>query len=1072
MKALLAIGWTCAIVLTCALPTFAGPGEASPAGIEFYEKKIRPLLSAHCYPCHSQSTKQKGGLTLDSRAGMLKGGDSGPALTPGEPEKSRLINLVRYGGDIKMPPKSKLSDEAIADLVAWIRMGAPCPNDASPGTIANAPKPFDLKERSKHWSLQSLRPGALPEIRHTEWVRNTLDRFILAKLEANGLAPTEEADKRTLLRRITFDLTGLPPTPADLDAFLADSSPDAYERVVDRLLASPRYGERWARHWLDLVRYAEAYGHEFDFDIPEAYQYRDYVVRALNADLPYDQFVTEQIAGDLLPEPRRHPITHANESILGTAFWFLGEARHSPVDVRQDQADHIDNQIDVLGKTFLGLTLACARCHDHKFDAIATKDYYALAGYLESSRLQRAFIDDPGPRRERLRQLRDVLMQSRPLAIALTSRTVLDHLDQLPLHWQDLTAVDPLLQPWLELARCDVQQFAAKKCELTRRLKADEGRAAAFAAKATIFEDFRQGDYRDWFVTGEAFGDGPSRLGDVALREGRLPVRRVLGASAAHSGLLAGQLQGALRSRTFRIEKDYILYQIAGTGGRVNLIVDGYQLIRDPIYGGLSFGVDQGDRPTWAVQNVSMWKGHNAYVELLDDGDGLLALERVLFSADATPVDQPNRLLADLLDDPAVDSPTQLLRRLQTLLREVVEQWRAGTLETRSDTGERLALLNALLSCDWSRFPAEASAEQLADQERLAALRKRADEIQASLPAPHRALAMADATGINEHVFIRGSHKNLGDEVPRRFLEVLAGPDQPAPVRGSGRLELAQRMVASSDPVLPRLLVNRLWLHHFGEGIVRSPDDFGLQGQPPTHPELLDYLASEFIQRGWSIKQMHRLMALSSTYRMASRGDPKADEADPQNKLLHRMPVRRLEAECIRDAMLAVSGRLDLTMEGPGVMPYLTPFMVGRGRPASGPLDGAGRRSLYLAVRRNFLTPMFLAFDFPIPFTTIGRRGVSNVPAQALTMMNNPFVLQQADLWAKRILAEPGHTPERRITELYVDAFARPPSEGELADALAFLRDQGKEYGSVDDARSWSDLCHVLLNVKEFIFVN
>ena len=311
------------------------------------------------------------------------------------------------------------------------------------------------------------------------------------------------------------------------------------------------------------------------------------------------------------------------------------------------------------------------------------------------------------------------------------------------------------------------------------------------------------------------------------------------------------------------------------------------------------------------------------------------------------------------------------------------------------------------------------------------------------------------------------------DSVGRQLLEAIGGPNQPVPAQGSGRLDLAHRVVSEVNPLLPRVMVNRLWQHHFAEGIVASPDNFGVLGEAPANPELLDYLATEFIRQGWSVKKMHWLMVLSSTYRQASRADARADQSDPQNKLLHRMPVRRLEAECVRDAILAVSGRLDERMYGPPVPPHLTEFMQGRGRPAvSGPLDGDGRRSLYLGVRRNFLNPMFLAFDFPIPFTTMGRRSVSSVPAQALTLMNNPLVLEQADRWARRELAVAHRTPEKHVISLYVTAFARPPTDSELQDAVRFLEEQGKEYGKADDARAWADLCHVLINVKEFIFVN
>ncbi|HJT76110.1 MAG TPA: DUF1549 domain-containing protein, partial [Gemmataceae bacterium] len=378
-----------ACVLATALAVAAGAraAEATPDGVEFFEKKVRPVLAEHCYRCHSaQAKKPKGGLLLDSRAALLKGGDNGPALVPGQPEHSRLIDAVRYTDvDLRMPPRGKLPPQAVADLTAWVRSGAPWPAEAGKATVAVV-HAFDLQARKRqHWAWQPVRPQPPPAVRDTAWPRSPVDRFILAKLEAKGLHPAPPADRRTLLRRVCFDLTGLPPKPEQVEAFARDDAPDAYEKVVDRLLASPQYGERWGRHWLDLVRYAETRGHEFDYPIPNAYQYRDYVIRAVSADVPYNQFVTEHIAGDLLDRPRRDPRTGSNESILGTAFWFLGEEVHSPVDVRQDEADRFDNRIDVMSKAFLGLTVACARCHDHKFDAISSRDYYALFGFLESS---------------------------------------------------------------------------------------------------------------------------------------------------------------------------------------------------------------------------------------------------------------------------------------------------------------------------------------------------------------------------------------------------------------------------------------------------------------------------------------------------------------------------------------------------------------------------------------------------------------------------------------------------------------------------------------------------------------
>jgi cytochrome c553 len=954
----LTAGWIVVALLPVSPGRSAEPGDE---GSQFFENKIRPILAETCTKCHG-AAKQKGMLRLDSRTAMLKGGDSGAAIVPGDASKSLLVKAIRYNDpDLRMPPRGKLSDQQIADFTSWIQSGAPWPEDQVKSEAAAA-KSFDLKARSKHWSLQPLREVEPPAVKDTAWPQNLIDQFILARLEPAGLRPAPPADRRTLLRRLTFDLTGLPPTPVEIDAFLADRAPDAYARVVDRLLANPRYGERWGRHWLDLVRYAETAGHEFDYDLPNAFRYRDYVIRAFNADLPFDQLVKEHVAGDLLPAPRRHAAEHFNESILGTGFWHLHEARHSPVDVRADQADRLDNQVDVFAKTFLGLTVACARCHDHKFDAISTRDYYGLYGFLESSRYQQAFIDDPEPVRAKVQQLRK------------------------------------LQQQILALVRIRRQGSGVNK----------------MPAGGVVFADFHRDTYANWFVSGEAFGTGPSEAGAVMFQpDSPHPIRCVVPAGLAHSGLVSNRLQGILRSATFTLDKKYIHYRALGNQSRIRLIIDGYQLIREPIYGGLEIAINTGDRLQWHTQDVSMWQGHGAYIELVDNGPGYLGVEQIVFSDGQPPMENGSDIM------PGPEGSETVAARLGVLL----QQYR---------------------------------------------------DLEASLPTPRRALALEDGTPADEHVFIRGSHKKLGELVPRRFLEVFGGTHEISSTHGSGRLELARRLVDPiKTPIVPRILVNRLWQHHFGEGIVRSSDDFGVLGQAPTHPELLDALAGEFVRQGWSLKQMHRLMLLSSTYQMSSRGDEHGDLADPQDRLLHRMPVLRLEAEPIRDTLLALSGRLDETMFGPPVPPHLTPFMVGRGRPeTSGPLDGAGRRSIYLNIRRNFLTPMFLAFDYPIPFSTRGRRSVSNVPAQALTLMNNPFVLQQAEQWATRVLAEPGLSPRQRVERMYVSAFGRPPTEAELTNVLAFLAEQARVYGGENDPRAWRELCHVLVNVKELIYIN
>ncbi|MFN0055487.1 MAG: PSD1 and planctomycete cytochrome C domain-containing protein [Planctomycetales bacterium] len=1271
--------------------------EPSPDDLDLFEKRIRPLLVEHCQKCHG-ANKQEAGLRLDSREAALQGGDSGPALEAGQPETSLLVEAVGYEGDIKMPPKGKLSDEEIADLTSWVQRGAPWPAGSPSGTPAG--KEFNLNERkAAQWAFQPIRAQSPPSINDEAWPLNPVDRFILARLEEAGLKPARPAEKRTLLRRVTFDLTGLPPTAAELAAFLADESPRAYEAVVERLLDSPHYGERWARHWLDLVRYAETSGHEFDFEIPHATEYRDYVVRAFNQDLPYDQFVIEHLAGDLLPQPRRHPVERFNESIIGTGFWFLGESKHSPVDVRADEAERFDNQIDVFGKAFLGQTLGCARCHDHKFDALSTKDYYALSGYLQSSRRQIACVDPPEERRQIVQELerlrdrrRELLRRATPaessdlrdrledyLAAALSvlrpaesrgnipgdtqpspdhavifedfeqptygrwtvsgrafgevpnrrplpdyqgevgalgqgfvnSHSALDRqgkrdatdeltgtltsesfLIKLPyIHFligggahagktclnlhvegkvvRTATGRDDNRMDWNSF---DVRSLAGKRAHFeivdqetggwgnigvdqitfsrspvagpladrilasAREHKLKVDRLAAWtrylrdfarsdpqdplhllalwgarpgspsredfarfrqeqrgqsqarqeaSSRSTLFEDFSGEDFGEWFVNGEAFGSAPTStrpLAGAPLEESTSePGHRL-----AHSGHLSLRLEGVLRSRTFSIDRPFIHYRAAGRGTAIHLIVDSLQYLQNPIYGGLKLPLDKPDSFQWKTQEVGKWIGHNAYIELMDTGDGFLAIDRIVFSDSAEPpAEPPNPVSALLIQDDRIDSAERLARGFEALLKGSSKsggnprQPPADPLQAQAARSVAQWLSNARLL--EPRLPGEALSTESPTDSRvasaLAELTAQFQKLEAQIHYRRKVIAICDGTGEDDRVHLRGSPHRFGDVVPRRFLEAVAGVDQPPPAAGSGRLELARRVVDPTNPLLPRVIVNRLWKLHMGEGLVRTPDDFGNMGQPPTHPELLDYLATQLTapadQRGnsWSLKRLQRLLLLSRTYQMSSQPlDELSQERDPQNKLWHRMNLRRLEAEAIRDAILAISGRLNAAPVGGSVLPHLTPFMVGRGRPAnSGPLDGDGRRSLYISVRRNFLTPMFLAFDYPVPFSTIGRRSVSNVPAQALALMNNPFVVEQAEVWGRRVAAESSDNASR-LREMYVAAYSREPTETELAEALEFLATQSRQ--SPDDpVRPWADLAHVLFNVKEFVFV-
>jgi hypothetical protein len=1117
-----------------------------------------------------------------------------------------------------------------------------------------------------------------------------IDAFILAKLEEKKIGPAPPADPRTLVRRLYFDLIGLPPTPEEVEAFVRDyekqsavrHSQSAIASLVDRLLASPHFGEKWARHWMDLTRYAETCGHEFEFPIPHAWRYRDYLIRAFNADLPYDQFTTEHIAGDLLKTPRMNPADGTNDSIVATGFWFLHEATHAPVDVRLDGAIRVDNQVDVFSKSFLGLTVACARCHDHKFDPISTKDFYALAGFIRSSRRQEAMLDPYGKIAEaaRLAELEKakgdaMLLAAMPkpedrladeyakyllatheviqgnaktaakpaknedivfddfesgtyanwkadgkafgdkpqtqqtigsyqgdvgakgkwfvnshnireggdvakgdaLTGTLTSkaftierdhitflidggghtdktclnlvvdgkvvrsvtgknenrmsqasmdvrdlrgrkaqlRLVDDHtggwgnigLDHVvftdhPTASGDTTAkpagrsVDEvakergldagLLARWvkavqsddvkslshplyiwhrlLQSKNLDAKSMASAIESLGKELAAAKARAEEEAKKGLVFADFNGTDFAGWTATGEAFGSAPTQPGQW---DPSSPTPRAIEPGIAHSGLISPKLRGVLRSPTFTIPSDRIHYRVKGKDVQFRLIIDGYvmDIYSSLLFSDVAFRIDTKDKWQWRTQGGDLGKyiGHRAHIEIIDDGDGQVAIDEIRFGSASTDA-RPSPVLDDLLREPSA-SPQAFANQYGKALATAVAASQRRNVEAGRACLVNWAIEHQLL------WPDEIKRQDL--ERTLTAQAKRVSEAAAAAPQPIKAQAMADGTGEDEFIMIRGSHKTLGPPAPRQLLEAIAG-NQPAIQSGSGRLELARRVVDPSNPFISRVMVNRLWHHLYGRGIVPTVDDFGVMGLPPSHPELLDWLADDFIKQGWSIKRAIRQMVLSSAYQQSSHieSNHPAEAADPTNQLLHRFPIRRLQAEAIRDAMLTISGRLDRTIGGPSVPVHLTAFMDGRGKPgSSGPLDGNGRRSLYTEIRRNFLPPMMLAFDYPNPFSTMGRRTVSNVPAQALILMNDPFVIEQAKRWATRVLDGKG-TVDERITRMYESALSRPPSNAEREMMTAFIVEQTKLYNAKEnDLRVWTDAAHVMFNMKAFVFV-
>src|SRR6266446_1227090 len=602
-----------AVLLTFLTVLGAVAAESTSEQVEYFEKQVRPILVERCYKCHStQSEKLKGGLLLDSREGLLKGGEDGPVISPGSPEKSKLIEAINYqNADLQMPPKGKLPDQQIATLTEWVKMGAPWPTETAKSATATAT--FDLeKRRREHWAWQPIKPQHLTSVKTKAWPSSAPDRFVLAKLEENNLHPAPPADRRILIRRVYFDLLGLPPTPEEVDDFVRDASPKAYEKLVDHLLASPHFGERWARHWLDLVRYAETLGHEFDYPIQNAWRYRDYVIRAFNADVPYDQFVMEHVAGDLLPNPRRHPVQGFNESVIGTGFFWFGQRDHSPVDVRQHQAELIDNQIDVMCKTFLGLTVSCARCHDHKFDAIATKDFYALYGVLESSRYAQKAIDSAAL--PKIKKLQALKKEIRRAAFSEWAKQT----DQIPNYLLSVKGAsepsDPFY-PWCKLSTADPkspQEFHQQWNTLLHETVSN-----ASPAPGTNYELHAQavgGRFDGWFADGDAFALGAGGAGDFVIGPTNLAI---LHEPVVNDSVLSRRLEGSLRSPGFEIKHAYVHILAAGHDSRIRLCVDNLTMLRDPIYGGLIKHLDN-DNSKWLTFDLRMWPGHRAYIEFCD----------------------------------------------------------------------------------------------------------------------------------------------------------------------------------------------------------------------------------------------------------------------------------------------------------------------------------------------------------------------------------------------------------------------------------------------------------------------
>ncbi len=1232
-----------------------------------------------------------------------------------------------------------------------------------------------LGKRAAWWSFQPLQKPGIPDAAPATESAHPVDRFIQNRLQQAGLEPSPEAERTILLRRLTFVLTGLPPSPDQIAAFVNDPAPDAYERLVDRLLDSPQFGERWARHWMDLIRYCESHGSQGDPELPMAWRYRDYLIRAFNTDVPYDQLVREHIAGDLLPNPRLNVAEGLNESAIGPAHLRMVEHGYIPVDALDDCVKVVDNQIDVVTKAFLGLTVSCARCHDHKFDPISQRDFYALYGILASCRPGQVVIDAPdlrtrnldklAPLKERIGQglqaswkvaaqefpdalqtharrsaelarldqairqtseaitriesgartewasrrtprtppgvptplarwtfesdLRDSVggmhgkaesgaslrngrlvleggdahVVTTPLPSDLREKTLeawitLADLEQRgggaltvqtpdsaifdsivfgerePRHWiagsdffnrtddargtaenarpdelihlaivyrddnsitlyrnglpygrsytrgkltsfagnaarvvlgrrhlsagvtalrgeveearlysralspaevlasfqagverptdeelaglltvEDRTQLaglrrelqeqqarhsairsripetDPWtnalaraakdesspLQAWVKLGELDGARFREGWLELSNRWAVEvRGRHAFNTTNHTVAWDLTGPDASRWFPSDSAVPPTPTLAGGFTIEPTGPRLLSGLHPAGLYSHPLTRKQPGVLTSPRFKVETDSISVRAFGEHTSARLVVENYAIGNGGLYPARTLGQDA---MGWIRLDTAYRKGSTAYVELVTsedfpnpglrsdgrpytDGRAHFGIAGVAFHNSSQPPRETNVPIAFLLQQPAPESPQALAALYGSLLQDLVQRWSGGTLNE-----EQRVFLDAFVRSDL--LPTSLS--QLPGLTNLVAEYRR---LESEIPVPRRAPGVHEAVAFNQPVFLRGVPDKPGEVVPRRFLEVFGARDYSGTSR-SGRLELAEDLTRPSNPLTARVLVNRLWHHVFGRGLVATTDNFGLLGDKPTHPELLGFLAVRFMERGWSIKDTLRFLVTSRTFRQSSSASTTARSLDPANDLLSHARIRRLEAESVRDTLLAASGELDPRMFGPGVNVYYVGKTEGGG--PLGPLDGERRRSVYQRIRRNAHNPLLEAFDAPKPASTRGRRDTTNVPAQALTLLNDPFVIEMAARWARRAIAE-GQPPEQRIAALFVRAMGRPITPDETEAANAFVealasehRVPVREIGS--HARTWQDFIQSLFCMKEFIYV-
>ncbi len=1010
-------------LLLALLPAALAASEPDPAALKFFEEKVRPVLADNCYSCHSVTAKKlKGKLYLDSREGVARGGEGGAVVVPGDAEKSRLIQAVRYKlKDLEMPPDSPLKDSEVAALEQWVKMGAPDPRASTGALPALNAKTINIEEGRKFWSFQPLKNSPPPNVANAAWCKTPVDRFVLAQLDAKNVAPNPELDKRRLIRRLYFDMLGLPPTPEQIDAFVNDAAPDAYEKLVDSLLASPHFGEKWARHWLDVARFAESHGYEQDYDRKYAFHYRDFTIQAFNQDLPFDTFVKWQIAGDEFAP---------NNILAMKATGFLSAGLHATQitanQAEKERYDELDDMVQTIGTGFLGLTFGCARCHDHKFDPIATRDYYKLIATFTKTVRSEIEIDTDRENTQKAKAAWDIA--HKPLADAL-QKFEQEKLAANLSEWETNEGAKELrAKPvWTTL---DIAEF-----------KSEGGATFAKQDDGSVLVSGNNAKFDAFTLTAHTDLKGITALRVEAL---------------AHPSMVkggpgrAGNGNFALTNVKFDVRpstpKDAPSTSIKLQNAKADFEQKGLPV---------KAAIDDDPKSAWAI-DPQFGKDHRAVFETGSDvgfdGGTTLTVRLYFNNNDGHSIGRPRISVTTLPRPLPLDGnglPPNIAKILDT----------PGDKRSAEQTKALLAWYKPL-DAEWTKLN-----KGVQDHQVLMPKGKPEMVMVSSEGTPAIRLHTQGPDFYDKTFFLkRGDLNQKAEEAQPGFPTVLVRASDgekhwenapPPGVKTLFKRTALANWITDVDNgaghLLARVIVNRLWYQHMGRGIVATPSDFGFQGSRPSDPELLDYLARQLIENGWHLKPIHKLIVTSAAYMQDSKFDKSKAAVDPENKLCWRRQNIRLEAESIRDAMLAVSGKLDPRMFGPGTLD-----------------EGDPRRSIYLTVKRSKLIRMLALFDAPSTTQSVGQRPSTTIAPQALELMNNQHIRDYAKAFAKRIAPKPDTPFEEAVKSAYRIALGRAPDAEETKDSVEFLTEIEKKT-SRDQALA--DFCQAVMGLNEFVYV-